>query len=281
MIYVIVLIFNYLLLLIYYLLFIIYFCLQVDCRRFGYQEPSCHGQARFCARVRTTFFRVSLELCALARTHLRQADCRAHGLGIGFGAGRTVGTATGTSGPTARAPSTRPMPSHVRRLLSVSAPLDPVGFVELNRCRLRGAHTQSTKGTTAPSCTSTRATSSAVASTTSPRRSSTPRTAFSSVRLPYFAHYYTVDRNCAVDFWVLTDALLWLSPGVGHTEVSIQPSEPLYAVVSLAGPQEKVWANFGQAPFLWDFQYHQVLHARPPRSSFYVERRQNPHVQRR
>lgn len=46
--------------------------------------------------------------------------------------------------------------------------------------------------------------------------------------------------------------------GVGHTEVSIQPSEPLYAVVSLAGPQEKVWANFGQAPFLWDFQYHQT-----------------------
>jgi hypothetical protein len=246
-----------------YYLFIIYynFCPQVDCSRFGCQEPSCHGQARFCARVRTTFFRVSLELCALARTHLRQADCRAHGLGIGFGAGRTVGTATGTSGSTARAPSTRPMPSHVRRLLSVSAPLDPVGFVELNRCRLRGAHTQSTKGTTAPSCTSTRATSSAVASTTSPRRSSTPRTAFSSVRLPHFAHYYTVDRNCAVDFWVLTDALLWLSSGVGHTEVSIQPSEPLYAVVSLAGPQEKVWANFGQAPFLWDFQYHQVLHA--------------------
>jgi hypothetical protein len=77
------------------------------------------------------------------------------------------------------------------------------------------------------------------------------------------AHYYAVDRNC---FRVLTDALLWLLSGVGHTEVSIQPSEPLYAVVSLAGPQEKVWTNFGQAPFLWDFQYHQVLHARPPHS---------------
>jgi hypothetical protein len=48
-----------------------------------------------------------------------------------------------------------------------------------------------------------------------------------------------------------------VATGVGHTDVSVQ-AEPLHAIVSLAGPQEKVWVNFGQTPFLWDFQYQQV-----------------------
>lgn len=42
--------------------------------------------------------------------------------------------------------------------------------------------------------------------------------------------------------------------GVGHQSVSID-SGPLYALISLAGPQEKIFANFGQAPFLWDGHY--------------------------
>jgi endogenous inhibitor of DNA gyrase (YacG/DUF329 family) len=47
--------------------------------------------------------------------------------------------------------------------------------------------------------------------------------------------------------------------GVGHRKVSMRPESPLHAVVSLAGPQEKVFTNFGQLPFLWDFHYCQTV----------------------
>jgi hypothetical protein len=46
--------------------------------------------------------------------------------------------------------------------------------------------------------------------------------------------------------------------GVGHTEVRAG----LYPVVALAGPRAKVYANFGQMPFLFTFSF---VTFRPPR----------------
>lgn len=88
-----------------------------------------------------------------------------------------------------------PLPGQRRVMYGASTPLSR-SVLPFFLSSIAVARTQSTRGMTAPSCTSTRATSSAVASTTSPRRSSTPRTAFSSVRFP--AHTTTQSAQLLV-----------------------------------------------------------------------------------